>query len=114
MTSKTSGALKPYNALTYLAVIALQSIMTLNMPWLPAEAVTIKDQPVQRARAVSVNEVFVTFLNDKNKIMIASSHDVLVRQPCYVDTSWLGMTLGEFVVSHIKPTQKFKCPAESQ
>lgn len=102
----------PYNALVIISFLALQAL-TPNTPWLPAEVISITHQPSQLARVVSVNDVFLTFINGRDQITIVRSKDVLARQPCYVSNSALRvltMTVGEFVASRFKDYAQPECP----
>jgi len=72
----------PIDAVSLLIVIAVQALISVNTHWIPTEIITIKDQPPQLARVAEVNEVFITYLDDRNRIALVRSPDVLSREPC--------------------------------
>jgi hypothetical protein len=58
---------------------------------------------------VSVDKEFVTFLNDRDQIIIVHSTDLISRQPCDPSGSLLSTTFITFIFGDSGKT-KAKCP----
>jgi hypothetical protein len=106
-------SIRPLNfqfVIALIVVTVVQAIASSRSGWIPYELIDVKDHPAISGQVLSSDGSWTKFLDRKHSIQIVSTANLISRQPCYVDSSYLDETVGLAITRLITNMPVTQCP----